>query len=140
MADVLTKRQRSYCMSRIRGRDTKPEVRLRKALWKGGLRYRVRVGLPGRPDVVFASLRAVVFVDGCFWHVCPRHAVPPKANAAFWRRKLKANVARDRLVDRKLRELGWRVIRVWEHEVRANPEGAARKVVRFLSRSKARSP
>lgn len=139
MADVLTKGQRSYCMSRIRGRDTKPEVRLRKALWQSGLRYRVSGPLPGRPDVVFAGVRAVVFVDGCFWHRCPKHAVPPKSNGAFWRRKLRANVARDRSVDRKLHELGWRVIRVWEHEVEANPDEAAARVVRRLLRLRARS-
>ena len=71
----------------------------------------------GRPDFVFRRLRVAVFVDGCFWHACPVHATRPKNNAAFWRKKLAANQARDRFVTRALRRAGWRVLRIWEHEL-----------------------
>ncbi len=70
-----------------------------------------------RPDFVFPKLRLAVFVDGCFWHGCPRHATKPRHNAAFWRRKLAANRTRDRRVNRTLRAAGWRVLRIWEHEL-----------------------
>lgn len=132
MSDVLTPAQRSYCMSRIRGVDTQPEVRLRKALWRLGLRYRLRNRLPGKPDLVFRSLNTVVFVDGCFWHSCPKHSVMPKTNQDFWQAKLRGNVERDRRVSRQLRSLGWHVIRVWEHEVRADPERAAVRLLRKI--------
>lgn len=138
MADVLTPRQRSYCMSRIRGRDTKPEVRLRKALWRRGLRYRLDSGLPGRPDFVFPRYKTAIFVDGCFWHLCPIHSVRPKTNAAMWKKKLESNVNRDRRVSADLVSLGWRVIRVWEHEVRRSPEKTAGRLARIIQRGKLR--
>ena len=128
MADVLTPAQRRHCMSSIRGRDTRPEVRLRKALWALGLRYRLRSKLPGRPDLVFVADHVAVFVDGCFWHQCPKHAVWPKNNSSFWRRKLEANVKRDRRNNRELKLQGWKVIRIWEHEVNSGPEAAAQKL------------
>lgn len=93
---------------------------LRRALHAAGLRYRVDVPLPfdrrRRADIVFPRARVAVFVDGCFWHGCPEHYVAPKANAAFWRGKVEANRARDRDTDRRLHELGWIVVRVWEHD------------------------
>jgi DNA mismatch endonuclease (patch repair protein) len=134
VGDVLNKRQRSYCMSRIRGRDTGPEIVLRRALWALGLRYRLANPLPGKPDLVFVRERVSVFVDGCFWHGCPDHGARPKTNKAFWHRKLSANLRRDRRVERQLRANGWRVIRVWEHEIRRDAEKAARRVYRRIRR------
>ncbi|MEP1123393.1 MAG: very short patch repair endonuclease [Ilumatobacter sp.] len=103
-----------------RRRDTKPEVALRSALHRQGLRFRVdRKVLPGmrsRPDIVFGPAKVAVFVDGCFWHRCPEHGTRPKNNQEWWDQKLDANVARDRRVDAELREAGWEVIRFWEHE------------------------
>lgn len=122
LADVLSKLQRSYCMSRIRGRDTSPEVQLRKALWRLGFRYRTKSSLPGKPDLVFPRYRTVLFIDGCFWHRCPQHFTRPRSNNAFWKRKIATNVKRDRRVNRELIRLGWCVLRVWEHEVRKSPE------------------
>lgn len=123
MTDVLTKEQRSYCMSQIKGKDTKPEVLLRKTLWNLGYRYRLKSRLPGKPDIVFPSRHIVIFVDGCFWHKCPEHFQMPKSNRASWKSKIEANVARDRYVNNALKTMGWKVIRVWEHEVkRALPE------------------
>jgi DNA mismatch endonuclease (patch repair protein) len=90
---------------------------LRRELHRRGLRFRVNhTGLPGRPDVAFTRIRLAVFVDGCFWHMCPEHAVMPKNNAAWWREKLLRNVARDREKDAALTDMGWRVLHVWEHE------------------------
>ena len=74
--------------------------------------------MPGKPDFVFSKLKTAVFVDGCFWHGCPRHATKPKTRAAFWAAKLNGNRARDRKVNRLLRAKGWRVIRIWEHELK----------------------
>lgn len=107
-------------MRRQRGRDTKPEVALRRELHQLGLRYRVdRQVIPGvrrRADVVFARARVAVFVDGCFWHVCPQHGTRPKANAAWWAQKLDRNVARDRETDELLEGAGWSSVRIWEHQ------------------------
>ena len=91
--------------------------------------------LPGKPDFVFPRLRLAVFVNGCFWHGCPRHATQPKNNAAFWRAKLARNRARDREVGRLLRARGWRVARIWEHELlRRHEPGLGRRLVRLLRR------
>lgn len=107
-------------MQRQGRRDTKPELALRRELWRRGLRYRVDIsaipGLRRRADVVFSRARVAVYVDGCFWHRCPIHATTPKANGQWWADKLAANVERDRDTDRRLVAAGWVVIRVWEHE------------------------
>lgn len=109
---------RSELMSRIRGRHTAPERILRAALWRAGLRYRLHARTPcGRPDVVFPGPKVAVFIDGCFWHGCPEHYVRPRSNEAFWSRKLRENVDRDRRQTLELEAQGWRAIRVWEHQV-----------------------
>jgi DNA mismatch endonuclease, patch repair protein len=119
MPDVFTKAGRSYCMSRIRGHGNKDTelalIRLFRLHHITG--WRRRRPIFGKPDFVFPKLRLAIFVDGCFWHQCPRHANLPVNNRAFWERKLAANRARDRLVGRTLRARGWRVLRVWEHEL-----------------------
>ena len=134
MADVLTREQRSYCMSQIKGRDTKPEVCLRRALWATGLRYRLNLKIPGRPDLVFPRPKVAVFVDGCFWHACPIHCQLPASNAPFWQKKLKANARRDREVNRQLEELGWLVIRIWEHEIKEDLDGVAGRIFEYTTR------
>lgn len=106
-------------MERQRRRDTKPELALRRSVWRLGLRYRVDVApIPGRrrADLVFTRARVAVYVDGCFWHRCPSHGTMPKANREWWTAKLEANVQRDRDTDRRLAAAGWIVVRVWEHE------------------------
>ena len=119
MADVFTKAKRSVVMSRIRGtgnRDT--ELRLIQIFRKHHISgWRRRFKLTGKPDFVFPKHKLAVFVDGCFWHGCAKHATQPKNNAAFWRKKLAANRARDHLVTRTLRSRGLRVVRIWEHEL-----------------------
>jgi DNA mismatch endonuclease (patch repair protein) len=103
-------------MSRMPRSDTKPELALRRELHARGLRFRLHAPLPGRPDVALTRVRLAVFVDGCFWHVCPEHATAPKNNRDWWRAKLDANVARDRRNDAALETLGWLAVHVWEHE------------------------
>ncbi len=109
---------RSQQMSRIRWKNTKPEMRLRSALWSAGLRYRIHAETPvGKPDVVFPRKRVAVFIDGCFWHGCPKHYVRPGSRVDFWAEKLRTNIERDRRQTLKLEALGWSVLRVWEHEI-----------------------
>jgi DNA mismatch endonuclease (patch repair protein) len=121
-------------LSKQKRRDTKPEVALRRALHRRGLRYFVdRAPLKGmrrRADLVFPRRKVAVYVDGCFWHSCPVHATKPRNNAQWWADKLAANVARDRDTDEKLLAEGWRVVRIWEHE---NPAEAADRVVDELA-------
>lgn len=131
--DVLTPNQRSYCMSRIRGKNTKPEILLRKSIWEMGLRYRLKNSLPGNPDFFFPGKRVAIFVDGCFWHGCPEHWVKPKKNAEFWETKIQRNILRDKLTSEKLNALGWVVIRIWEHEIKADVNLAAEKVAKAIS-------
>lgn len=118
MVDVHTRKQRSYNMSRIKGRDTKPELILRKELWRLGYRYRIKNSLKGKPDLVFHSKKVAIFIDGCFWHKCPDHYKAPKSNMEFWDDKISANVIRDKEVTEMLESEGWTVIRIWEHQVK----------------------
>lgn len=137
--DVLTPRQRSHCMSRIRGKDTKPELALRRALWSVGLRYRLHPKITGRPDIVFSGSRVAVFCDGCFWHGCPKHSVKPKTNRSFWLTKLAKNRARDERVVATLEAEGWTVMRFWEHEIEDDAVKVAKRVARAVRSSGARA-
>ncbi len=112
------------------------EIAFRKALWEMGARgYRVKTSLPGRPDIVFPALRLAIFVNGCFWHLCPACNLPrPRGNADFWNDKLEANRARDALVHSELEKLGWDVKVVWEHEIRPDPRARAIELVQQLRR------
>jgi DNA mismatch endonuclease, patch repair protein len=121
MADVFSKSKRSDVMSHIRSRANRDtELALKGVFQELGIRgWRRNQSLLGRPDFVFRQQRIAVFVDGCFWHCCPQHQTWPKNNARFWREKLQSNQARDRAVNRALRSQGWRVLRIWEHELTA---------------------
>jgi DNA mismatch endonuclease (patch repair protein) len=120
MVDRLTRERRSWNMSRIRSRDTGPELKVRSALHRAGYRFRLhRKDLPGCPDIVLPKYRTVVFVHGCFWHrhLGCRYAYTPKSRVVVWNEKFRANVERDRRNKRDLRRLGWRVVTVWECRV-----------------------
>lgn len=120
MADIISPEQRSALMSRIRSRDTKIELEVRRGLHALGFRYRLDgAGLPGRPDIVLPKYRTVVFVHGCFWHQHDCHLFRlPKTRTEFWKAKVDANRARDLRVEAQLGELGWHVETVWECELR----------------------
>jgi DNA mismatch endonuclease, patch repair protein len=139
MTDILSVAQRSALMAKVRSTgNASTELRLVavfRALgisgWRRGatLQFKTEKGtFRVKPDFVFRARRLAVFVDGCFWHGCPLHATKPKQNAEFWREKIEANRARDRLVTRRLRVAGWRVLRLWEHEL------TKRYAVRLLAR------
>lgn len=130
MIDTLSAERRSLLMGRVRQHGTAVELLLRKALWSAGLRYRLQTAkrLPGRPDIVFVGPKVAVFVDGCFWHGCPMHGTKPKTNEEFWLNKIRRNRERDAEVDAKLVGSGWRVIRLWEHEVRGNVTSCVRQI------------
>ena len=114
---VASSKQVSEFMSRQRRTGTAPELALRRALHARGVRFRLQgPRLPGKPDVILIRPKLAIFVDGCFWHRCPLHFTQPHANRAWWTVKLASNVARDRLVDEALGELGWEAVRIWEHE------------------------
>jgi len=135
MPDVFTKAKRSEVMSRIRGRGNKDtELALARLLRRHRIKgWRRHQAVFGKPDFVFKQARLAVFVDGCFWHGCPKHATKPKHNRAFWRRKLAANQQRDQIVNGTLRKAGWRVIRIWEHDfVKKNEARLRRRIQRAL--------
>lgn len=127
MADIKSKKSRSYNMSRIHGKDTKPEELVRKYLFSKGFRYRKNdKRLPGSPDIVLPKYKTVIFVNGCFWHGhqdC-KYFVWPKDNADFWKRKIEANIKRDWQKNEQLRAMGWNVITVWECQLRKNNRDA----------------
>jgi DNA mismatch endonuclease, patch repair protein len=138
MTDRISKKHRSWNMSRIKGKNTKPERVVRSLLHRMGCRFRLhRKDLPGKPDIVLPRYRTVVFVHGCFWHRHPRcrFAYTPKSRVAFWEKKFAENTARDRRNRRELRKHGWRVIVVWECEIRDMA-----KLRRKLSRKLGKAP
>ncbi|WP_167043527.1 very short patch repair endonuclease [Salinibacterium sp. ZJ454] len=134
MADVLSPQQRRHNMSRIRSKNTKPELLLRSLLHAQGYRYRLHVrNLPGTPDLVFAGRRKAIFVNGCFWHLhsCRLGQVRPRTNESFWETKRQSTVKRDVRQTSRLEEEGWRVLTVWECELK-NPAAVLARVQAFL--------
>lgn len=135
MADVMSAEQRSETMSKIRGKDTGPELRIRHALWHAGLRFRLHArALPGRPDVVLPKWRAAVFVHGCFWHRhdgCPLFRLPA-TRSDFWDAKLSANSARDIKAIRTLSNAAWRVLVVWECALKLDPDATGAMAVAWV--------
>lgn len=140
MADVKTPEQRSRCMAAIKGKDTKPEMIVRKYLFSRGLRFRIQVRkLSGTPDIVLPKYKTVIFVNGCFWHGhegCKYFRLP-KSNIEFWKEKIERNIERDRESMQALLVLGWKVIRVWECELRnkANREDTLNKIYNSITTS-----
>ena len=122
MTDVHSKKTRSYNMSKVKGKNTKPELLVRKFLFSNGYRYRInRKDLPGSPDIVLPKYKLVIFVNGCFWHGhkgC-KYSTLPKTRTEWWLQKIKATQKRDQLAGIKLNVLGWKVITIWECELKA---------------------
>lgn len=125
-------------MKAAKPRDTAPEKSLRSEMYKSGLRYRVDIRpikkLNRRADIVFRSAKVAVFVDGCFWHGCPKHGTQAKANATFWKNKIKRNQERDAETNQLLKRAEWKVIRVWEHE---NTKKVSEKIQKIVMKRKA---
>jgi DNA mismatch endonuclease, patch repair protein len=132
--DVFTKSKRSLVMSAIRSKGNKDtELKLASIFRASGIKgWRRHQSVPGRPDFVFRNQRLAVFVDGCFWHGCPKHGRVPGSNAGYWEPKLAGNRCRDRRVSAQLRKAGWTVIRTWEHDL-ARPRALLRRVSRALA-------
>ena len=135
MADRISPEHRSWNMSRIRGKDTGPELRLRSLLHRAGFRYRLHdTTLPGKPDLVFPRYRTVIFVHGCYWHRhsgC-KYAATPRTRTDFWLAKFQGTVERDRRTAEALTQRGWRVITVWECELKRDPAGVVFEIRRQL--------
>ena len=128
--DRVSEEKRSYIMSRVKSRDTQPEIRLRKELWKTGIRYRVSVRkLPGTPDVVFNKAKVVVFVDGAFWHGKKLSPSRLAEMSIYWRNKIKRNVTRDQEINSTLQAMGYLVLRFDDREVLNMPDKIARDIV-----------
>jgi DNA mismatch endonuclease (patch repair protein) len=129
MADVFTKEKRSEIMSRIKSKNTKPELAVRKALTSIGLKYRLHnARLPGKPDIILSKMKTVIFINGCFWHQhsnCKRKAVP-KSNKEYWENKLRRNVERQCRDIRALKKLGWKVHKIWECQTASESKLASR--------------
>lgn len=116
MVDRISEEARSRIMSAIRSKNTKPELNLRKALWSEGMRFRIHYGKE-KIDIAFPSKKLAIFVDGCFWHGCPKHSHIPKTNKEYWVPKLKKNIERSKAKDERLKANGWNVLHFWEHEL-----------------------
>ena len=129
--DTVSKKQRSYIMSQIRGTKTKPELIVKENVDGRKLRYQPK-GIPERPDFAIKTKKVAVFIDGCFWHKCPRCYKPPKSNKKYWKAKIERNTKRDRHVNRKMRKEGWTVLRFWEHQVKKNEFYVLKKINKQL--------
>lgn len=129
MTDVVSKEKRSEIMSKIKSKDTTLEDKFIKAIWKRGLRYRKNVkNFPGKPDIYFLRKRLVVFLDSCFWHGCENHCRMPSSNIEYWQGKIERNRKRDKEVTRHYKNNEFKILRLWEHEIKENIEEAISKV------------
>lgn len=137
MVDMFSPKQRSEIMSKVKGSgNAATELRLIEIFRSYRIRgWRRQVPLLGKPDFIFPAVRLALFIDGCFWHGCRLHGTIPESNRSFWEKKIHQNKNRDRLVCRGLKKLGWRVIRIWQHELR-QPEKVAKRVILALEKSR----
>ena len=133
MPEKFSKEVRSRIMSSIRGKNTRPELIIRKILWKKGKRYRVHDrSVFGTPDISNKTRNVAIFIDGCFWHGCVRCYKEPKTNTAFWRNKILRNRDRRKVVKSRLMKEGITILQFWEHDVLSNPDSVANKISAFL--------
>lgn len=134
MADTVSKQERSRIMRSVRGRgNASTELKVVRLFRENGIKgWRRHLPLPGRPDFAFPKARVAVFVDGCFWHGCPAHLRMPASNVDYWRGKVARNMERDARVTKELKAKGWRVLRMWEHEIK-NPERALLVLSRLIN-------
>jgi DNA mismatch endonuclease, patch repair protein len=136
MTDNLTKEQRTKNMKAIRSQ-SKLENRVSRELWKKGIRFRKNVkSLPGKPDIAIKKYKVVIFIDSCFWHVCPSHGNMPKSNQEYWLKKLKRNQERDKEINKYYLENDWELLRIWEHEFKEGYDFTLDKVITFIDHAK----
>lgn len=131
--DTISKSKRSYIMRAVRSKDTKIEISFRKALWNKGFRYcKNSAKYFGKPDLVLKKYKTVIFIDSCFWHGCKKHCRMPATNKKYWVNKIERNKFRDKEVNKYYKKLGWKIFRVWEHDVLKNSNKTIIKIIRFL--------
>ncbi len=136
MADNLTKEQRSKVMSSIKDKNTKPEIIVRKILYRQKFRYRIHdKTIFGKPDISNKSKKIAIFIDGCFWHGCTKCYREPTSNVDFWRNKIKNNKNRRIKVKKELRKEKWNILELWEHEINQNPEKTCGKLMKTILKS-----
>lgn len=134
VVDVFSKKKRSQIMTKIKAKNTKIEILFMKALRKKRIHYTGYPGkVPGHPDLVLKDKKIAVFVDGCFWHKCPKCYTEPQSNLEYWRKKIEYNVRKDRKVNKELRSSGWTVFRVWEHDINQNIDTCINKLKKKIS-------
>ncbi len=130
MADIFSSAKRSEIMSKVRNKDSKIEIKFRKALWKEGFRYiKNSTKYFGKPDIVMPKYKTVIFVDSCFWHGCKKHGTVPVTSNTFWVKKLDRNRQRDKEVNRHFRKKNWKIIRIWEHDLKKKLEKTINNVI-----------
>jgi DNA mismatch endonuclease (patch repair protein) len=135
MTDVLTKKQRSYCMSQIHGRNTGLEKVFKKHLRLNSLKgFRIGYTLEGKPDFVLPSKKIAIFLDGCFWHKCPKCFSLPSSNRSFWKNKIDSNALRDSRVNKELRNKGYSVIRFWQHQIDKDIDVCIKRIKSVISK------
>lgn len=136
MADIMSKEQRRKNMQAIKSK-SKLEDTVSKHLWKRGIRFRKNVkGLFGTPDIAIKKYKVVIFIDSCFWHVCPIHGNMPKSNVIFWTAKLERNQERDKEVTAYYIQNGWTILRIWEHEIKENIDTVIDTIVDTINAAK----
>ena len=129
----MSREQRSRNMSRIRSKNTRPEIAVRKYLFSRGYRYRVNYNITGKPDIVFPKKKIAIFIHGCFWHLhgC-KYSTMPKSNKQFWENKLNRNKIRDKIVESRLNDEGWNIYTVWECELKDNRERCLERLADYI--------
>ena len=135
MADTVSKAKRSEIMSKIRSKKTKPELMIKELLDNRIFRYQPN-GITGKPDFGNKKRKIAIFIDGCFWHGCPKHCRMPKSREKYWVPKIQKNMERDSRYTKELKRRGWTVMRLWEHEVRENPDKCRDKIMAKLEKLK----
>ena len=133
MPDTVSKKKRSEIMSKVRSKDSKIEIDFRKAIWKAGFRYSKNpTKYFGKPDLVLKKHKVVIFVDSCFWHGCKKHCRLPAIRKKYWTEKIERNRQRDKKVNRYYKKIGWKVLRVWEHELLKNFNKITKNAIKLL--------
>lgn len=135
--DNLTKEKRSWNMSLIKSTDTKPEIQVKKFLFHRGLRYRTHYKVPGKPDIAFPSKKIAIFVQGCFWHKhnC-KYSTIPKTNRDYWAKKIQYNKKRDTINAKKLKSMGWKIVYIWECDLKYSPNRILNKLANYIEKQK----